>query len=165
MSISMKTSRELATAPGASVVLHKLTEGRRMKLRALIGEYLAKIRAVGAEIDVLLAAPEDQRDFLAVMTKQDEMDRIQHDSIDPAWIKWGVAAVRGLVVEDVEMGVDQLFDWPSDVYAEVLELVRESASMSENARKNSSSPTTSSEPGGDPQNPLTAALVELGGTS
>lgn len=154
--ISMKIVRDLESAPGARIVLRRLTEGRRMELRSKIGGFLAQIRGLGAQIDALMSGPEEAREYEKIILLQDQIEKIQHDDIDPAWLRWGVARVEGLMVEDVEMSLDTIFDWPSDVYAEALELVRESASLGAEARKNSSSPTTTSDQGDAVPNPLTA---------
>ena len=134
---------ESALFPGVSIILRKMTEGRRIELRSLTSEANKRVREImraQAEID---KKPEDERDTTTWLELQDEFDGLRIGTINPVWIKWGVKQIEGLEVDGRVLGVEDWKDWPSALTEEVLEAVNGESELNGTERKNSPSPTTS----------------------
>jgi hypothetical protein len=132
--------------PGVSVILKKMTEGRRMELRAVMGVPQKKIRDMRREQAIIEAQKEEIRDYPRWLDLQDEHEQLMTDAINPAWITWGVKQIEGLEVDGKSLGVDDWKDWPSALFDEVLGFVQEEAQLNGSERKNSELPSTSKEP-------------------
>jgi hypothetical protein len=152
---------------GVSVVLKKMTEGRRLELRKLIAEPNRRIREILREQANIEKEPEESRDMGLWLSLQDEFDGIMIESINPAWITWGVKQIEGLEVDGRSLGVDDWKEWPSALFDEVLTAVKGEAELNGSDRKNSELPTTSGAQADSSQSPLTvvSAEKEVGGES
>lgn len=136
---------ESETFSGVTIILKKMTEGRRISLRELIGEPNRRIREIMREQAVLEKAPDDTRDTAKWLELQDEFDGIMIGTINPSWIKWGVKQIEGLEVDGKSLGVEDWEDWPSALFDEVLTTVKSEAELNGAERKNSELLTTSGE--------------------
>ena len=132
--------------PGVSVILRKMSEGRRIELRKLIGEPNSRIRNILREQATLEREPEETRDIGKWMDLQDSFDEIMLTVINPAWVRWGVKQVEGLEVDGRSLGVEDMLDWPSALFNEVLEAVKAEAELQGNERKNSKLASISGSP-------------------
>ena len=152
---------------GVSVVLKKMTEGRRLELRKLISEPNRRIREILREQANIEKEPEESRDMSKWLELQDEFDGIMIESINPAWITWGVKQIEGLEVDGRSLGVDDWREWPSALFDEVLTAVKGEAELNGALRKNFESATTSGAQADSSQSPLTvvSAEKEVGGES
>ena len=152
---------------GVSVVLKKMTEGRRLELRKLISEPNRRIREILREQANIEKEPEESRDMSKWLELQDEFDGIMIESINPAWITWGVKQIEGLEVDGRSLGVDDWKEWPSALFDEVLTAVKGEAELNGALRKNFESATTSGAQADSSQSPLTvvSAEKEVGGES
>ena len=157
----------LETFPGVEVVLRKMTEGRRLELRKLISEPNRRIREILREQANIEKEPEESRDMSKWLELQDEFDGIMIESINPAWITWGVKQIEGLEVDGRSLGVDDWKEWPSALFDEVLTAVKGEAELNGALRKNFESATTSGAQADSSQSPLTvvSAEKEVGGES
>ena len=153
---------ESIALPGVSVVLKKMTEGRRLELRKLISEPNKRIRDIMREQVKLEKIPEVERDIPQYLDLMDEFDGIMIEKIDPAWITWGVKQVEGLVVDGRTLGVEDWPEWPSSLFREVVDEVKSEAELNGAERKNSELRTISGEPVGSIQKPLTAVPAKSG---
>lgn len=70
--------------PGVNIILRKMTEGRRLELRKLIGEPNRKIRDILREQALLEKEPEETRDVHRWLTLQDEFDGLMLEQINPS---------------------------------------------------------------------------------
>lgn len=131
--------------PGITVVLRKMTEGRRLELRKLISEPNRRIREILREQAAIEKVDEESRDMARWLELQDEFDGIMIEKINPAWITWGVKQIEGLSVDDRPLGVEDWKDWPSALFDEVLTAVKSEAELNGAERKNFESPTISGE--------------------
>ena len=147
---------ESAEIPGVVVILKKMTEGRRLELRKLIGEPNKMIREILREQAAIEKMPEESRDMARWLELQDSFDQQMLENLNPAWIRWGVKQVEGLQLEGKVLGVEELYDWPSMFFDEVLTAVKEEAELNGGERKNSESCTTSGEVVPIDQKPSTA---------
>ena len=152
---------------GVSVVLKKMTEGRRLELRKLISEPNRRIREILREQANIEKEPEETRDISAWLERQDEFDQIMIEKINVAWIQWGVKQISGLEVDGRALGVEDWADWPSSLFDEILTLVKSEAELNGSDQKNSESATTSGAQADSSQSPLTvvSAEKEVGGES
>jgi hypothetical protein len=137
--------------PGVVAYLFKMTEGRRSELRSKIAASNKQLRENMRQQGRLLKVPEGTQDEAAILELQDEFDRIVGEEINPAYITWGVKQISGLEVEDIPLGVDDWKRWPSALFNEVLQAVKEESELEGGERKNSSLATTSGEPGAGSQ--------------
>jgi hypothetical protein len=162
---STTRSIPLETFPGVEVVLRKMTEGRRLELRKLIGEPNRRIREILREQANIEKEPEETRDISAWLERQDEFDQIMIEKINVAWIQWGVKQISGLEVDGRALGVEDWADWPSSLFDEILTLVKSEAELNGSDQKNSESATTSGAQADSSQSPSTApsAKSEDGG--
>jgi hypothetical protein len=157
--------QESATFPGVFITLRKMTEGRRTELRRLIAEPNSRLRGIMREQAELDKLPEDARDMASFLELQDRFDEILMSEVNPAWVRWGVKMVDGLEVDGRTLAVEDFLDWPSVLFAEVVDLVKTEAELDGAERKNSALPTTSGEQGGGNRTPSTAPSADEGGTS
>jgi hypothetical protein len=138
-----------ATCPGVVLHLRKLTEGRRSKLRESLAPHQGVLKNLVEQLqsvsDELAKDGETAQQLLQKWSDlTEEFEAIQAETIGPIWIKWGIKHVEGLINENGEpMTLDDLFDWPSELYNEALAFIRGNTDMSEEDRGNSDSPTTS----------------------
>lgn len=138
--------------PGVVFYLRKMTEGRRKELRRLINPVNARISEILREQDMIEAQPPEERDHLRFINLQDEFDGIFLEQSNPIWIRWGVKSIEGLESEDGQpLTVDDLDNWPSELYREILTAVKAEAELNGAERKNFESPTISGKPGGGSQ--------------
>jgi len=128
--------------PGVSVILKKMTEGRRMELRTAMGVPQKKIRDMRREQAIIEAQKEEIRDYSRWLDLQEEHEQLLTAVINPAWITWGVKQIEGLEVDGKSLGVDDWKDWPSALFDEVLGFVQEEAQLNGSERKNSELPST-----------------------
>ena len=129
--------------PGVSVVLRKMTEGRRLELRKLISEPNRRIREILREQANIEKEPEESRDMSRWLELQDSFDQLMIEAINPSWISWGVKQIEGLEVDGRSLGVDDWKEWPSALFDEVLTAVKGEAELNGMQRKNLESATTS----------------------
>ena len=129
--------------PGVSVVLRKMTEGRRLELRKLISEPNRRIREILREQANIEKEPEESRDMSRWLELQDSFDQLMIEAINPSWIFWGVKQIEGLEVDGRSLGVDDWKEWPSALFDEVLTAVKGEAELNGMQRKNLESATTS----------------------
>lgn len=148
---------------GVSVVLKKMTEGRRLELRKLISEPNRRLREILREQANIEKEPEETRDMSKWLELQDESDGIIIESINPAWITWGVKQIEGLEVDGRSLGVDDWKEWPSALFDEVLTAVKGEAELNGAERKNFESATTSGAQADSSQSPLTVVSAEKEG--
>lgn len=147
--------------PGVVFYLRKMTEGRRKELRRQLGPINLRISQILREQNQIDAMPDGERDYAKYLALQDEFDGIFIDQSNPIWIKWGVKAIEGLESEDGQlMTVEDLDNWPSELYAEVLEAVKSEAELNGAERKNSELPTISGKQEGGNQSHSTAQTAE-----
>lgn len=138
-----------------------------MELRKLIAQPNRRIREILREQEEIGRVPDETRDNAKWLELQDEFDEIMLTAINPAWVKWGVKQIEGLSVDGKSLGLDDLLDWPSVFFDEVLTTVKLEAELNGAQRKNSLSRTTSGEPVDLSPNPSTAspAKEEAGGAT
>ena len=147
--------------PGVVFYLRKMTEGRRKELRRTLGPINARINEIMREQNMIDAMPDGERDYAKYLALQDEFDGIFLEQSNPAWIRWGVKSIEGLESEDGQpLTVEDLDNWPSELFAEVLEAVKSEAELNGAERKNSESPTTSGKQEGGNQSRSTAEAAE-----
>ena len=150
---------------GVSVILRKMTEGRRLELRKLLGEPNRRIREILREQAAIEKIPEETRDMSKWLELQDEFDGIMIERVNPSWITWGVKQIEGLEVDGRSLGVDDWKEWPSALFDEVLKAVKDEAELNGSERKNLELPTIFGAPEGSTLGDLTAnsAKSEDGG--
>ena len=124
------------TFPGVSVVLKKMTEGRRIELRKLVAEPNRRVREILREQGTIEVESEEKRDMPKWLELQDEFEGIMVGTVNPAWIKWGVKQIEGLEVDGRSLGVDDWMDWPSALFNELVSEVKEEAELNGAERKN-----------------------------
>ena len=132
--------------PGVSVMLRRMTEGRRIELRKLIAEPNRRIRVIIRDQAIVEKEPEETRDNAKWLELQDEYDGIMVEKINPAWITWGVRQIEGLEVDGRTLTVEDWKDWPSALFNEVLDAVKNETELNGVQRKDPESPTTSGAP-------------------
>lgn len=148
MSYKHETSRrhESVNFPGVIFYLRKMTEGRRLDLRTRIAEPNRRVMEILKEQAVIEGVAEGERDTAKWLQLQDEFDGLMLEKINPEWIKWGVKHIEGIESDGVPLTVDTWKDWPSLLFGEILDAVKQEAELLGSERKNLPSPTTSGAP-------------------
>ena len=146
--------------PGVSVILRKMTEGRRIELRRLINEDNRRIRDILREQADIEKQPDESRNMARWLDLQDEFNGLLIEKVNPIWIKWGVKQVEGLEVDGRALGAEDWENWPSALFTEVIDAVKAEAELNGIERKNLSSPTTFGAQGALSQKPSTAEAAD-----
>jgi len=151
------TSRHESTVfEGVTFYLNKMTEGRRIELRAKIAEPNRRVRDILREQAEIEGMPEDTRDHARWLSLSDEYDELLLEKINPDWIVWGCKKVEGLEADGKPLDVADWKEWPSALFDEVLTAIRSEAELKGEERKNFELRSTSIKPGGLTPNPSTA---------
>jgi hypothetical protein len=119
--------------PGVKIRVARMSFGRRLEL-------MRGVRDLARQIEFLEAGPSPGDGMEAALL---------HAEIDRMLVTWGVVGVSGLLVDGAEANAEALIaSGPEDVFREALAAVRHQAGLSEEERKNSSSPSTFNSPTG-----------------
>jgi hypothetical protein len=133
---------ESEALPGVTFWVRKLTEGRRAALRAKLAEPNKKIRQIMRQQSELEKTPIEERDTAAWLELDDDFNSILID-INSLYIFWGLSKIEGLEVDGKPLGVEDAADFPSNLFAEIMDRVKEEMELSGAETKNSSSLPTS----------------------
>lgn len=151
---------ESAAIPGVKFYLYKMTEGRRLTLRAAISAPNRRIREILRDQAAIEKVPEEDRDVAKWLETQDEFEQIMLEKINPAWLQWGLKQIEGLSVDGKPLGKEDWADWPSVVFDEVVKAIKEEAELNGSERKNFELPTTSGEVAAGSPSPSTVESVK-----
>ena len=118
------------TIPGVRFTVERMSFARRLELIRRLKTWLGRVEFVTAskegpdrEAEAALAAGE----------------------IDRIYLEWGLRGLTGLVIDGEEVTAQTLIEkGPEGLVREVLAAIRREAGLSEEERKNSASPSTSS---------------------
>ena len=137
---------ELRAAPGVEITLRRMSFSRRLELTAALKELLGRIE---------FATAGEQG------TAQEAEVALLCGQVDREYLRWGVVAIEGLLVDGRPADVEVLLDeGPEELVREAVALVRREAGLSEQERKNSESHSTTvaeTRPGGNATNAATPA--------
>ncbi|MGH9659564.1 MAG: hypothetical protein ACRD96_13535 [Bryobacteraceae bacterium] len=113
--------RESEAMPGVTLVIARMSFGRRLEL-------MRRIREVAQKVE-FLEAGSDARERMEAAVLTSEIDRL--------YVGWGVAEVRGLTVDGVAATPESLITaGPEDVFREALAAVKAECGLTEAERKN-----------------------------
>jgi hypothetical protein len=114
--------------PGVTFRVRKLSFGRRLELLTRVGDLARKaqwLQSGGETVDKIQAA---------------ELDAL----IDRVYVEWGLDSIADLYIDETPATpLDLLERGPEELCREALAAIREQLGLSEQERKNSSSPSTS----------------------
>ena len=128
-----------------SFTLRKMSEGRRTKLHLCLAPAKATLRDLMSELESLNpAVPEGTeapvatpQEIAKVQNLSDQITSIVESQINPAWVTWGLDSITGLTIDDLPATVETILtDCPSDLFAEILQAIRDEAELSTEERKN-----------------------------
>lgn len=123
-------TRESHALPGAHFTFRRMSFGRRLELARQLQETLRRMDAA------LAAAPGERRDA-EVATLAAEADA--------GYLRWGLIEVEGLEIDGRPATTESLLaSGPEALVLEIIEAIKAEAGLSEEERKNSGSPSTSS---------------------
>lgn len=127
--------------PGVSFKLRKMSESRRAILRVSTASANAEIRELLTEVRKLKEQPEETRDTSRVIALNEQIQTVIMEQLNPAWITWGVKSITGMMLdpgeqEEESIAVENAGRWPSELYAEVLDAVKASSTMTDEEIKN-----------------------------
>jgi len=121
--MSYESVVELASQarPGVSIVVAKLSFGRRLEL-------LRRIREIAQKVE-FLAAGSDPKEQMEAAVLAAEIDR--------TYVVWGLKEVKGLEVDGATATPESLVSaGPLDLFAEALAAVKAECGLTEPERKN-----------------------------
>lgn len=121
MEYTSLTEHHSVALPGVSYKVMRMSLGRRIEL-------VKRLREIGLRGAFHAAGPgmEDQIEA-----------SIAHHEIDRIYLKWGLAEVKGLVIDGAEAGADMLIEkGPEQLLVEILSAIRRETSLPEEERKN-----------------------------
>jgi hypothetical protein len=158
--------------PDVSFDVRAMTEGHRTNMMVAVAEPLAEVHDLSAEIETIRRQfPRDENSMIPtdvdpkmaaeVYKLSDKIEVLKKSKIDPVYVKYGLADVRGVDDLRPEPSEGELRTAvPEDLYQEILQAVKTEVEMSPEERRNLSSPTTSAAEAGGPTSGSTAASVE-----
>jgi hypothetical protein len=148
-------------APGVQFVFRNMTEDRRLELQKAIIEPNRQIRDILAKIDEIQTST-TSKNVVEIMRLNDVMQTIITQDLNPAKIRWGMSGIRGLFLgtEENPATMDNIMRWPSPILEEALNIIDEGTQLSEPARKNSESSSTSGAVAETTQNSTIAPAAE-----
>ena len=161
MPFEFSTTRrvESKTCPGVTIILRKMTEGRRLEIRQKLSETNSMMKDIIRQQTEIFAKPQPEQDELKLLQLQDEYDALVLEKVNPETIKWGVKQIEGLQADGKALGVDEWQEWPSILTKEVVDLVNSESALDGGEGKNSELPITSGTQEGGNQKSLTASIV------
>ena len=129
---------------GVSFTIHRLTDGKRLKLRLDLAKEHARIRELMAEKNAAGTLPADQQ--VAVYARvSEELDAIVQDSITPARFRALVSSVQNLTIKGKPATPALLFEsGPPELCEEIVKALDKQAGLTEKEKGESELPTTSS---------------------
>ena len=129
---------EAKTTPDVRLTIRRMSFARRLELTAALKDLLGRIEFVAAGKQ----SPAQEAEAALLCGE-----------VDREYVRWGVAAVEGLVLDGKRADVEDLLErGPEELVIEAVELVRREAGLSEEERKNSESHSTTvteTRPGGN----------------
>ena len=144
--ISSKEVFSSTTIEGAGYTLRRVTEARRVALRAQLSPINDQIQDAVEEIESIEAKPAAERDSKRLRFLNDAVSKLS-DQAAPVWIDWGLYSVDNLELDDQWITKDTLKDLaPKVFYDEIHAKIRERTSLGGAEIKNSESLSTSSAP-------------------
>lgn len=110
-----------ATLSGVTLVVSKMSFGRRMELARQIRDLAARVE--------FLAAGNDPREQMEAAVLSSEIERL--------YVLWGLKEVRGLDLDGAPATPESLVaSGPEELFREALAAVKTQCGLSENERKN-----------------------------
>lgn len=167
MGYSYSTTRKVDLKPpfnGVTIVLRKMTEGRRAELRKKLIEPNKRIREILREQEQIEKSDKESGAWSKFLELQEQFDTIMMDEVNPAYLMWGVKNIEGLEADQKVLTVEDYLEWPSALFNEVLEAVKGESELSTAERKNSLSDTISGEQAGGNPTPSTVRPAEERGS-
>jgi hypothetical protein len=142
-----RTRVQSTACPGVTIVLNKITEGRRMELRKAlfassrrVRKLLADMEPIRDRIRTLVADKQAElithEDLTQISSIREEMDEINDLDVYPQWIKMGVYSVEGLEIDGVPAKAEDIPNGPPELYQEVLTEIQKVMGLSEEEIKN-----------------------------
>lgn len=157
---------ESKAVPGVKYTLKKMTEGRRIKLRAqiakparrlveILGDIEAERIALEYHMQQKKLAEENGIDFAETynLTRVSELvterDTLDKDEIRPAYLRWGLKSVDGLTIDGKPADAESIIENGSDeaikLYEEMIAEIYKAAGLTERQEGESVPPTTSAD--------------------
>jgi len=112
---------------GVSFTVKKMSFGRRLDLLRRVGDLLSRLE--------YLEGGEGTKEKIEAALLAGEVDRV--------YLEWGLDSIEGLTIDGEEPTVAVLVErGPEELVREIIEVVKRESGLSEEERKNSSSPST-----------------------
>jgi hypothetical protein len=126
-----------------SFTVHKLTEGRRLKIRLSLAEPNRRLRDLMAEKEAAEGKPPAEQ--LAIYTRVlADMQDVIDDQITPVWVRGLLVSIDGLTINGEPATVEALIEeGPRDLYREIAGVIGKEVGLTEKERGESAPPTTS----------------------
>lgn len=130
---------------GVTLTIKKMTEDRRDDLRLKISVPLSKLQLRSEELRSL----EGRKDPEGAARRNEllsECAQIENSELVALKMAWGVKGITGLCIDSEEnlATVEEWRKWPSELVAEVIDMVDRASGLSTEETKNSESRTTPS---------------------
>jgi hypothetical protein len=147
--LSLKTKITVASQidPDVKYVLRKMTERRRAARELEFAPLYQKaldLDAKGVEASKLAQDSGSDKDFIRA---NNEASLFAFSEWYPAWIKWGIAKIDGLTIDDEPATIEKFCEFADEeLILEAFRLIQEQAGLGDAERKNSQSLGTSAKP-------------------
>jgi hypothetical protein len=127
--------------PEVSYTVRTLSEGRRQQLTASIADATYEMYDLVGKANAMLPTEEgvvmSQEDQWKRKALVDQIDDLTNRTIAPAWIKTYVKTINGLEIDGEPATIETfLSDAPSDMFAELVNLIKGQAELSPEETKN-----------------------------
>lgn len=143
MNYCSRTKHESTAFPGVTFTIHKMTERRRVKRELIIAPLRQRVNEDGAAVRAAMddeSLPKGTADRL-----NREFGNFLTTEWYPAWLRWGLYAIEGFQLNDVDATVEDMCgeDAPDDLVAEILKAIYEASGITVTEQKNSPEPSSS----------------------
>lgn len=130
--------------PGVQFTIFKMSEARRADFRLKSAEPMGRVRNLTREAEALSdrikAMPDGEIDRTVLVQVEDLHESINTELIchvNPAWIRWGLKEVTGLIIDGEPATVESLISKGDPaLFAEVLQAIKDVSSMTDEQLKN-----------------------------
>lgn len=139
MKFDSRIVKDSAVDPSVRFTLNKMTEGRRIAINLRLADHRRKVMEMVAAAEAL--AQGDGREVLPALR---EVAEYTDNHITPEWVRWGLHKIEGLEIDGAPATVETLIQsGPPALYREIAAEIRAAVVLTETAKGESGSPTTS----------------------
>ena len=147
-------SVESTVCAGVTFILHRMTEDRKLELMDVLRGPTKKNQELLAQAATISAMKSDNSSKEDLILINSQLQDVYNEQLtlekregDPAYIRWGLAGIEGLVLAGKKEGsLANLMSWPSELVDEAKGLILKGTQLTVEESKNSKPATITTDP-------------------